>query len=476
MQQVLPSIPPRGLLVAGTRSGCGKTSVALGLMRALARRGLRVQAFKAGPDFIDPGHHALATGAPSHNLDDWMCGAAGTRRIFTRYAAGADVVVVEGVMGLFDGYAATDAAGSAASLSRLLGLPVLLVADVASMARSAAALVSGYLSFEPDLDFCGVVCNNAGSESHAALLREVMAASLPGTRLWGVLPRRADLAMPSRHLGLITADDDAQAIARLDALADWLEAAMDLDALLAALPPLPPSRGSGGANPPPRRVPGVAAPPLAAGGTRLGVARDAAFCFYYAENLRLLEAAGLTLVPFSPLTDAALPQRLDGLYFGGGYPELHAAALAANAGMLAGVRAFCRSGRPVLAECGGFMYLMETLKDLAGGEHAMAGVFPFRAAMGERFAALGYRQITTLAATPLGPAGSRLRGHEFHYSRIVGETGTVPGVYAATGRKGPLEGRHGFLSGGALGSYVHLHFASNPQAATHFAQACREAR
>jgi cobyrinic acid a,c-diamide synthase len=476
MQQELPSIPPRGLLVAGTRSGCGKTSVALGLMRALARRGLRVQAFKAGPDFIDPGHHALATGVPSHNLDDWMCGAAGTRRIFARYAAGADVVVVEGVMGLFDGYAATDAAGSSAALSRLLGLPVLLVADVASMARSAAALVSGYLSFEPDLDFCGVVCNNAGSESHAALLCEVMAASLPGTRLWGVLPRRAELAMPSRHLGLVTADDDAQAFARLDALADWLESSLDLDALLAALPPLPSSRGAGGDDPPRRESPEGAAPPLAAGGTRLGVARDAAFCFYYAENLRLLEEAGLTLVPFSPLEDAALPPGLDGLYFGGGYPELSAAALAANAGMLAGVRAFCGSGRPVLAECGGFMYLMETLTDLAGVEHAMAGVFPFRAVMGGRFAALGYRQVTTLAATLLGSAGTRLRGHEFHYSRIVGETGTVPGVYAATGRKGPIEGRHGFLSGGTLGSYVHVHFASNPQAAVHFAQACLEAR
>ncbi len=476
MQHDLPSSPPRGLLVAGTRSGCGKTSVALGLMRALARRGLRVQAFKAGPDFIDPGHHALATGAPSHNLDDWMCGTAGTRRIFARYAAGADVVVVEGVMGLFDGYAATDVAGSSASLSRLLGLPVLLVADVASMARSAAALVSGYLSFEPDLDFCGVVCNNAGSESHAALMCEVMAASLPGTRLWGVLPRRAELAMPSRHLGLVTAGDDAQALARLDALADWLESSLDLDALLAALPPLPPSRGSGGDDPPRRESPEGAAPPLAAGGIRLGVARDAAFCFYYAENLRLFEAAGLTLVPFSPLEDAALPPGLDGLYFGGGYPELSAAALAANAGMLAGVRAFCGSGRPVLAECGGFMYLMETLTDLAGVEHAMAGVFPFRAAMGERFAALGYRQITTRAATLLGPAGTRLRGHEFHYSRIVGETGTVSGVYAATGRKGPIEGRHGFLSGGTLGSYVHVHFASNPQAAVHFAAACREAR
>ncbi len=470
---------PRGLLVAGTRSGCGKTSVALGLMRAFARRGLRVRAFKAGPDFIDPGHHALATGTPSHNLDDWMCGAAGTREIFARHAAGADVAVVEGVMGLYDGYAATETAGSSASLARLLGLPVLLVADAASMARSAAAMVGGYLSFEPDLRFCGVVLNNAGSDSHAALLREVMAGCLPGARLWGVLPRRAALVMPSRHLGLVTAGDDAGAAARLDALADWIEAAMDLDMLLTSLSPLdlpPPSGGSGGDDPPQQGSPEGAAPPLAAGGIRLGVARDAAFCFYYAENLRLFEAAGMELVPFSPLTDRALPEGLDGLYFGGGYPELHAARLAANAGMLAGVRAFCASGRPVLAECGGFMYLMASLADLSGNEHAMAGVFPFRAAMGERFSALGYRQVTTLADTLLGPAGTRLRGHEFHYSRIVGDVEGVADVYAAVGRKGELPGRHGFLRGGTLGSYVHLHFGSCPQAAEAFARACREGR
>ncbi|WP_300157754.1 cobyrinate a,c-diamide synthase [Solidesulfovibrio sp.] len=479
MQRALlsPSSHPRGLLVAGTRSGCGKTSVALGLMRALARRGLRVQAFKAGPDFIDPGHHALATGEPSHNLDDWMCGAAGTREVFARHAAGADVAVVEGVMGLFDGYAATDAAGSSASLARLLGLPVLLVADAASMARSAAAMVGGYLSFEPDLRFCGVVLNNAGSESHAALLREVMAGCLPGTRLWGVLPRRSELAMPSRHLGLVTAGDDAGATARLESLADWIESSLDVDALMRSLPPIPLSGGPGGDDPPRQGSPEGAAPPLAAGGSpRLGVARDAAFCFYYAENLRLFEAAGMELVPFSPLTDGALPEGLDGLYFGGGYPELHAAALAANAGMLAGVRAFCASGRPVLAECGGFMYLMASLADLSGNEHAMTGVFPFRAAMSERFSALGYRQVTTLTDTLLGPAGTRLRGHEFHYSRILGETGDVPGVYAAAGRKGELPGRHGFLRGGTLGSYVHLHFASCPQAAEAFARACMEGR
>ncbi|MEA4858155.1 cobyrinate a,c-diamide synthase, partial [Solidesulfovibrio sp.] len=261
-----PSHAPRGLLVAGTRSGCGKTSVTLGLLRALSRRGLRVGAFKAGPDFIDPGHHALATGRPSHNLDDWMCGGEGTRRIFARHAAGVDVAVVEGVMGLFDGYAAVDAAGSSASLARLLGLPVLLVADAAAMARSAAALVGGYLAFEPDLAFCGVLLNNAGSPSHAQLLREVMAANLPDTPLRGVLPRRAELAMASRHLGLVTAEDDAAAALRLDALADWIEAHCDLDALLADLPSLALGRDDTDDSPLMTGSPEGASPPLAAGG------------------------------------------------------------------------------------------------------------------------------------------------------------------------------------------------------------------
>jgi cobyrinic acid a,c-diamide synthase len=475
---------PRGLVVGGTRSGCGKTSVALGLMRAFARRGLAVQGFKAGPDFIDPGHHALATGRPSHNLDDWMCGEQGMRAVFARHAAGADVVVVEGVMGLFDGFSATDEAGSTARLAKLLGLPVLLVADTASMARSAAALVGGYLAFDPDLPFCGVVLNNAGSASHAALLGEALAAALPDTRLWAVLPRQPNLTTPSRHLGLLTAADDADALARLDRLADWLEAAIDLPALLDTLPPLFFPFGGSGGDDPPRRVQGGALagsgaepqPPEASYCPRIGIARDRAFCFYYAENLRLLEAAGAELVSFSPLADDTLPPDLDGLYLGGGYPELHAARLAENAAMRRAVREFCRSGRPVLAECGGFMYLMASVADGEGREHPMAGVFPIRAAMGQRFAALGYREVTTREATLLGPAGTCVRGHEFHYSRLAGGSAEVPAVYALAGRKGPIDAPEGFLAGRTLGSYVHLHFGGNPETAAHFVAACRECR
>ena len=208
----------------------------------------------------------------------------------------------------------------------------------------------------------------------------------------------------------------------------------------------------------------------------LAVARDRAFCFYYAENLRLLEAAGVRLAFFSPLLDAALPEGAAGLYLGGGYPELHGGALAANASMRQSVREFCWSGRPVLAECGGFMYLMESLADLGEREHAMCGVFPFRAVMGKRFAALGYREVTTRAATPLGPAGTVVRGHEFHYSRLAGGAGDVLATYAMTGRKGPIDAAEGFLVRRTLGSYVHLHFAGAPEVAAHFAAACAEGR
>lgn len=457
---------PPGLVVAGTKSGCGKTSVALALMRALRRRGHAVQGFKVGPDFIDPGLHALATGRTSHNLDGWMCPPDAVRAIYARHAAGADAAVVEGVMGLFDGFSATDEAGSTAQAAKLLGLPVVLVLDAASMARSVAAMAGGYLAFDPGLRFAGVICNNAASPSHAALLAEAMAAALPRVPLLAVLPRQPAVTAPSRHLGLVTADDLSDAETRLDRLADWLEDACDVEGIIQGIPPWDPPNGI---TPP--------APPARSGDVvRIGLARDRAFCFYYEENFRHLTEAGAELVPFSPLHDERLPDGLAGLYLGGGYPELSGDRLAANTGLRRAVREFCLSGRPVLAECGGFMFLMESLTDPAGTVFPMAGVFPFRAVMGDRLAALGYRQATTRVATPLGPAGTVVRGHEFHYSRLVDDDGSVPGIYALSGRLGDLDTREGFLLDRTLGSYVHLHFGSNPQAARNFVAACRESR
>lgn len=450
-----------GLVVAATGSGRGKTSVAVGLMAALCRRGLRVQAFKAGPDFIDPAHHARATGRVSHNLDTWMLTETSVRELFARHAAQADVAVGEGVMGLFDGFSGRDEAGGTAHLAKLLGLPVLLVVDARGMGRSVAALVGGFAAFDPGLTLCGVVLNHVGGPGHREILTEAMAGA-PGVPVLGFLPRDPGLAMPARHLGLVDPAEAAEPGAWVAALADAVEAGLDVGRLLASLPrhdlPVP--------------VPIPVPRPVA----RLGVARDAAFRFYYEENLRLLAQAGADIAPFSPLADAALPVDLDGLYLGGGYPELFAEKLAENAAMRRDVAAFAASGRPVYAECGGFMYLMDSITDASGRRFPMAGVFPFAAAMGERFAALGYRGVSTTAPTLLGPAGTVVRGHEFHYSHRVGGTGGIETAYALSGRAGPLPGPEGFRIGNVLGSYVHLHFGSNPGVAAAFTQAMARGR
>ncbi|MHC1700352.1 MAG: cobyrinate a,c-diamide synthase [Humidesulfovibrio sp.] len=460
---------PKALVLAGTGSGCGKTSVALGLMRALARRGLAVQPFKAGPDFIDPGLHARAARRESHNLDTWMMPEAALRACFARFAGEADVVVIEGVMGLFDGRGGADERGSTAHLAKLLGLPVLLVLDAASQARSAAAVALGFARFDPALRLAGVLANRVGSPRHAAILREALAL-VPDAALLGCLQRAEGLGLASRHLGLVTAEDAAELDARLEALADWVEQGVDIPALLAGLPDisLPPVPAAPSARPGVRPVRPV----------RIGLARDRAFCFIYAENLRLLEAAGAEAVPFSPLDDAALPEALDGLYLPGGYPELSAATLAANTPMLAAVRAFCTSGRPVWAECGGFMYLQRALVDLDGVEHRLCGVFPGRAVMRARRAALGYREARTLVSGPLGPAGTVVRGHEFHYSELEGD-GPKPGgggqaAFALTASDGS-QALDGAALGTVVGGYFHAHLASNPEVAPNFVAACRAA-
>ncbi|MBI4805172.1 MAG: cobyrinate a,c-diamide synthase [Desulfovibrio sp.] len=450
----------KSLLVSGTHSGCGKTSLTLGLLAAFSRRGLRVAPFKTGPDFIDPGLHALACGRKSHNLDSWMLSEDANQALFARYAAQSDVAVLEGVMGLFDGASGVGEQGSAAHMAKLLGISVVLVIDASGMARSAAAVAQGFAGFDPDLNLAGVVFNRVGGPGHRSILSEAMElAKIP---VLGFLPKDLELAVPSRHLGLVTAQDLGERPQWMERLADWVETAVDLDSLLKALPETAVGASVEEASTAPR--------------VRLGVARDRAFCFAYEENLRLLESAGAELVFFSPLTDARLPGRIDGLYLPGGYPELHASALSENAAMLADIREFSLSGLPVYGECGGFMALMESIEDIGGRVWPMVGVFPCRARMGERFAALGYREVRFMASTPLGPAATAVRGHEFHYSHLVAVP-DVPAVYALEGRTGKLDSPEGFLRCNTLGSYVHLHFASNPAVAAHFVAAmAREAR
>ena len=382
--------PTRGLVIAGTQSGVGKTTVTLGLLYALARRGLTVQPFKVGPDFIDPGHHTRAAGRVCRNLDGWMLSREANLALFRRQAREADVAVVEGVMGLFDGYDGASEAGSTAQMAKWLGLPVLLVVDARAMARSAAALVHGFASFDPALSLAGVVFNRIGSAAHLEYLQQAL-SSLPGVRCFGGLPRDQELAIPERHLGLATAEDHPLDDAYLGHLADRLETHLDLEGLLAALPRL---------TLPEEPAP-AATPPL----VRLGVARDRAFCFYYPENLELLASFGAELVPFSPLEDRELPAGLDGIYLGGGYPELYAEQLAANEGLKQALKAGAAGGLPIYAECGGLMYLAREIRDLEGRVHPMAGVLPFHGADAAPAQGPGLPGSHPDGSRPPGPCG-----------------------------------------------------------------------
>ena len=449
----------QGLVIAGTQSGVGKTTITLGLIAALRRRGLTVQPFKVGPDFIDPGHHTRAAGRVSRNLDGWMLSQEDSLALFRRHAGAAQVAVVEGVMGLFDGYDGLSEAGSTAQMAKWLGLPILLVVDARSLARSAGALVHGYATFDPDLALAGVVFNRIGSPTHLQYLRQAL-SQLDKITCFGGLPRDQDLAIPERHLGLFTAEDHPLEEKHLERLGDFLEQNLDLDGLLASLPSISF----------PQEPPLEAAPPT----VRLGVARDPAFCFYYPENLELLAHFGAEIVPFSPLVDPKLPENLHGIYLGGGYPELSAAQLAANATLKRDLHDQAAAGLPIYAECGGLMYLSREIEDLAGNRHPMAGVLPLKVRMLPRLRALGYREITLTAPGLLGPAGTKARGHEFHYSEIAAVPADFPRLYRLTARQGTETTTEGYCVNNVLASYVHLHFGSNPEIARHLVDRCVE--
>ncbi len=454
----------KALVIGGAASGAGKTTLALGLMAAFRRRGLVVQGFKVGPDFIDPGHHARVTGRPSHNLDGWMLSRAENRAVFARHAQGADLAVVEGVMGLYDGFDPLDEAGSTAQMAKWLGLPVLLCVGARSLARSLAALARGFHGFDPGLRWVGLAANLVGGPRHVDILRRAMSL-VPELPFLGGLPRREEIALAERHLGLVTAEEAGLDERGVDTLAEWVEEALDLDELWRRLPRLEPAAPSEAPVPSPagRRV-------------RLAVARDRAFCFYYQENLRRLEEAGAELVFFSPLRDRALPAGVAGLYLGGGYPELFAARLAQNRPLRRQIAHLGRAGLPVYAECGGMMYLGRALSDQAGRRWPMVGLLPLEFRMLPRLRSLGYREVRFRCATPLGPAGTVARGHEFHYSEV-----SAPGedpeleeaVYQARGSRGPVADCPSYARGNLLASYVHLHFGSNPALAPSLVAACR---
>lgn len=441
------------LLIGGVSSGVGKTTFTVGLCRALMRRGLKVQVFKCGPDYLDPTYHRKASRNTVHNLDSWLMGADAVRSTFSRNAARADVSLIEGVMGLFDGASPTDLSGSSAQIAQLLDCPIALLCDASGMARSLSAVVKGFCTFEPGIAPRAVIANRVGSAGHLSLLRE---AQLPGAPVLGGLLKREQLSFSERHLGLVAAQEGEHEAA-FEAWADEVETHCDVDGLLAL------ARSA-----PQLSVPGVAAQ-QAEPRCRIGVARDAAFHFYYDENLRLLEAFGAQLVDFSPVSDHTLPP-VDGVYLGGGYPELHAAELAANRGMLEALRAHARAGKPVYAECGGLMYLAEAIVDLQGRSFPMLGLVEGSAIMQPKLQALGYVEVTALTDSPLGAAGVSYRGHQFRYSNWEGSDGAQ---LQLTVKRTKRQQSEGYGAQNILGTYVHGHWASNPAVAENFVAACR---
>lgn len=448
------------LLIAGAASGVGKTTLTTGLLAAFRRRGLAVRPFKVGPDYLDLTYHALAAGATGRNLDSWLVPRDRLRALFAAATADADLAIVEGVMGLYDGAEYLDDVGSTAELAKLLAIPTILALDVRAQARSAAATALGFRRLDPAVPLVGVICNRVGSAGHYAGVKAAVEA-VTGLLVLGGLPRLNDGAIPERHLGLVRADEGGRGAALVDALADAVESSCDLDALLAlaaAVPPLPDARDQ-----PPAPLPGPR--PV------IAYAHDAAFSFYYAENLDLLRRCGGDLCPFSPLADMALPPGTAALYLGGGYPELHAGRLAANRPLHAALRVAIAGGMPCYAECGGLMYLTEGLTDAEDRHHPMVGALPGRAVMGRQRVRLGYATVRALADTPLLRAGETARGHEFHYSAWEGMPADTPRAYHVAPRQGSPPRPEGYARGNLLASYVHLHFWSEPLLARRFVAA-----
>lgn len=459
-----------GIVIGGTGSGAGKTTVTLAVMAALARRGVKVAGFKVGPDFIDPAFHAVASGRVSRNLDGWILSPEANRKVYERGMAGAAIGIVEGVMGLFDG-AGSGERGSTGEIAKELGLPSVLVVDAKGASRSVAAVVSGFEQFDPDLRIAGVIFNRVGSDRHALLLSDVLLRHCRAVPA-GFLPRDERFALPERHLGLVQACEQELATL-LDLLARQAEKTIDLDLLLK----LADGSGSGlraGETQDPAFLREAANPPLKARRSltarlRLAVARDAAFSFYYQDNLDLLQEAGAEILFFSPLSDPHLPP-CDAIYLPGGYPELHAERLASNSSLRAEIRLAARAGLPIYAECGGLIYLCREIESGNKKRYPMVGLFPSTARMLPRRKALGYREVELAADGPLGPAGSRIRGHEYHYSEL--DPPPTPSAYRVF-PAGEGEGKpEGYRYKNVLASYVHLHFGSHPKVAENFIRSC----
>ncbi len=462
---MVPTCKIPRVVIAATGSGAGKTTATVSLIGALRARGLKVAPFKCGPDYLDPTYHERAAGVRSHNLDGWMMDRDAIVATFARASADADIAVIEGMMGLFDSATPTGDEGSTAQLAKWLDAPVILVTDASGVARTIAAVAAGFARFDPAVRVAGMICNRIGARGHLDLLR----AADPEVPIVGGFPASADLAFPERHLGLLMADESNVPQRLLDGwsrlAAEWL----DLDAIVAIARSAPPIE----LGAPDLRKIGSSSRPRC----RIGVAHDAAFHFYYEDNLNRLRSLGAEITNFSPIHDRELPE-VDGLYFGGGYPEAYARELSSNTAMLGAIRSFALRGGLIYAECGGLMYLTDAIRTLDGMRWPMAAIIPGVAVMSDRLQAIGYVEVETRADSILGPAHTRFRGHQFRHSTLEGADNgdRIDRIYNVAPRWGGAPFAEGYCVGNVLASYVHAHWASNPAVAEALIDSCMRAR
>ncbi len=447
----------KGLMIAAVHSGAGKTTVSLGIMAALLRKGLAVQPFKVGPDYIDPGLHFAACGRKSHNLDSWMGTEEVVKTVFYKNARKADISVIEGVMGLYDGKKDCGIVGSSAHVALILNLPVILVVDVRGMARSCLALVKGFLEYEPQLNLKGVIFNYASSDYYKTVLKTELEDEL-GVKVLGCLPKKKDIQMPSRHLGLLPGEENDQLDQMISKMADLIEQEIDVAQLIKMAVKIQITEPEFEEQNTPTEI-------------RIGVARDETLSFYYQDNFDYLEELGAEIHFFSPLHDQKIPE-VHGLYIGGGFPEMFLPGLSQNVSMKESIRKAYRNGMPIWAECGGFMYLNDKISDFYEETYFGVGIIPGQVKMSETLAALGYVQARAVRKSIIAEQNDVLRGHEFHYSIMNGVEDSS--AFTLTGGKGKDFRQDGYAEGNLAASYVHLHLRSNPGVARHLIQACEK--
>ncbi len=482
-----PSSFPRGFVIGATGSNTGKTTISLAILAYLKQQRYKVAPFKVGPDFIDPGHHTKIAGRQSYNIDSWMLSKAYNQKLFEKKTANCDIAVVEGVMGLFDGYDGLSETGSTAQIAKWLNLPVILVVSAKGKARSAAAIVKGFETFDPELNIAGVVFSQTGSPRHYDYLKKAVEQSCTAKCL-GFMPRNDSIVMPERHLGLVTAEELDVKPEVLSTLTSMVHDHIDMKALISSLEPyeskektpreqkdLPKAdfpgidiskKASMGESPTGKSPASDKSPTIA-------VAKDKAFCFYYPDNIEILKQWGARVVEFSPLGGDTLPEDVDGLYLGGGYPEIFASKLTDNKPLLNQIKSLSDKGMPIYAECGGFMFLCDQMSGMEESKaYTMSGCFDFKVQMSKKLRSLGYREITLTQDTIIGNKGDVLRGHEFHYSSLKKSQTIVDNVYHVASRAGQDISLKGYQINNTLGSYLHIHFGSNVNCAKKLVATC----